>query len=111
MTASSQTDETSVSDSWARWRRGVHMDEANEHLERLVSIVINYSRKVLVLRPELRPSVMRGARLLLTELEAKHADHQEVARLRAYIRVTEDPNIAIRKFKERRGRGGTIGCG
>jgi hypothetical protein len=75
------------------------LDQANEHLERLVSIVINYSRKVLVLRPELRPSIMRGAKMVLTELEGKHADHPEVARLRTYIRVTEEPHTAVRKFK------------
>jgi hypothetical protein len=80
------------------------MDQPGEHLERLVSIVINYSRKVLVLRPELRPSVVRGVRLILTELGAKHADHPEVGRLRTYIHVTENPLATIRKFKTRRRR-------
>jgi hypothetical protein len=80
------------------------MDQSSDHLEQLVSIVINYSRKVLVLRPELRPSVMRGARLILTELGTKYANHPEVGRLRTYINVTENPLIAIRKFKVRRSR-------
>jgi hypothetical protein len=80
------------------------MDQSSDHLEQLVSIVINYSRKVLVLRPELRPSVIRGARLILTELGAKYANHPEVGRLRTYINVTENPLMAVRKFKVRRSR-------